>query len=148
MIYLGSDHRGFTLKEAIKKWLTARSLKFVDQGDIDLDPDDDYVDFASKVAEAVAQDPTNRGILLCGSGVGVDITANKIKGVRSALVDTEDKAKAARADDDVNVLSLAADSLTSDQATLIVQAFLTTPFSKEDRFKRRLDKLANLEKNS
>ncbi|MEK7149992.1 MAG: RpiB/LacA/LacB family sugar-phosphate isomerase, partial [Patescibacteria group bacterium] len=109
MIYLGADHRGYDLKESIKKFLTENGQSFEDMGNFKHDPNDDYTDFAKLVAGKVSQNPeTDKGILICGSGVGVDITANKFKDVRSALVDDIKTAKQSRAHDDTNVLSLPA----------------------------------------
>ena len=86
MIYLGADHRGFELKEVLKKRLIDEGLEVTDLGNDHLDPNDDYVDYATKVAHAASELAENRGVLLCGSGVGVDIAANKIDGVRCALI--------------------------------------------------------------
>ena len=108
MIYLGTDHRGFKLKEKIKEWLSEWGHEFEDLGNTVYDKGDDYPDFASAVARKVTENPReNRGILLCGSGVGMDIAANKFKGVRSALVwsDDEELVKHSRLDDGTNVLS-------------------------------------------
>lgn len=117
----------------------------VDLGNDHLDPQDDYIDFAHRVAEAVAEDPENRGVLLCGSGVGVDVVANKIKGVRSALVSDVKRAVGARTDDNANVISLPADILDEEMAYEIIKAFLTTDFSAEPRYVRRLKKLEKIE---
>src|SRR3972149_6282523 len=120
MIYIGADHRGFQLKEEIKKYLAERGEKFKDIGNLKFEPDDDYPDFAVKVAGEVAKSPKkNRGILLCGSGVGVDVAANKVRGVRSALALSAWMAQAAREDDEVNVLSLSADVTDAATATRI-----------------------------
>src|SRR5260221_13351641 len=104
MVYLGADHRGFELKERLKKHLDDEGFEVTDLGNDHLDPADDYVDFAHKVADSVVQDPANRGVVLCGSGVGVDIVANKVDGVRSALVQEQALAVSAGNDDNANVL--------------------------------------------
>src|SRR3990170_9131233 len=112
MIYLGTDHRGFELKEKIKQWLEEWGKSYEDLGNTVLDPDDDYPDFAAQVARRVAENPEeNRGIMLCGSAVGVDIVANKFRGVRSAVVWSDNAAlvKQSRQHDGANVLALPAD---------------------------------------
>lgn len=147
MIYLGADHRGYQLKEKIKERLTEEGYQWEDLGNDQLDVEDDYVDFAQKVSEKVLEDPqSNRGILLCGSGVGMDIVANKFPGIRSALVYDVARAKQSREHEDINVISLPADVLNEAQAWAIVQTFLTTSFSNEIRHQRRLSKLAQIEK--
>lgn len=145
MIFLGADHRGYELKERLKKHLHDEGFEITDLGNDHLDPQDDYVDFARQVADAVAQDPQNRGVLLCGSGVGVDIVANKVDGVRSALVSEEALAIQSRRDDDANVVALPADVLDEEQAFRIIKAFLTTEFSGLPRHERRLEKLDEVE---
>lgn len=145
MIYIGSDHRGFDLKERIKKRLIDEGFKVVDLGNDHFDPQDDYVDFAHKVAEATVSDAQNRGILLCGSGAGVDMVANKIAGIRSALVDDVPRAIQAREHEDANVLALPADILDEEKAVEIVKAFLETDFSDEERHIRRLKKMEEVE---
>lgn len=144
MIYLGADHRGFELKETIKKRLQDEGYEVTDLGNDHLDLGDDYVDFAVRVAEAVAALPENKGIILCGSGAGVDMTANKVEGIRSALVFDLPRAKQAREDEDANVLSLPADVLDPELAWDIVKTFLETPFSEEERHKRRLEKMEEI----
>ncbi|MBI4037029.1 RpiB/LacA/LacB family sugar-phosphate isomerase [Candidatus Daviesbacteria bacterium] len=146
MIYLGSDHRGFELKEQLKKRLVDEGLEITDLGNDHLDPNDDYVDFAQKVASAVQNDEKNRGILLCGSGVGVDMVANKISGIRSSLVFDVTRAKQSREHEDANVLSLAADVLDPETVWEIVKTFLETSFSQDVKHIRRLQKLSALEK--
>ncbi|MEK9182170.1 MAG: RpiB/LacA/LacB family sugar-phosphate isomerase [Patescibacteria group bacterium] len=142
MIYLGADHRGYNLKEEIKKFLTESGYDFEDMGNFKHDTDDDYTDFAKLVAEKVSQNPEkDKGILICGSGVGVDITANKFKGVRSALADDIETAKQSREHDDTNVLSLPANEVDFDLAKKIVSAWLSTPFSDREKYKRRVDKM-------
>mgnify|MGYP001560086476 CR=1 FL=1 len=146
VIYLGADHRGFNLKGAIKDFLQGRGYEVIDFGNNSYDEKDDYTDFAVKVAEKVSlNSETSRGILICGSGVGVDVTANKFKNVRSALGITSDQIYDARHDDDVNILSLAADYMSPEDANKIVQVFLSTPFSGEEKFSRRIEKISQIE---
>jgi len=148
MIYLGADHRGFELKEKIRGWLEEWGEEFEDLGPDAYDQEDDYPDFAAAVARAVAEDPEeNRGILLCGSGVGVDVAANKFKGVRSALVwdADEDLVRQSREHDGANVLSLPADHLGEEQAQSVVKLWLRTPGPSEERHLRRIAKISSLE---
>lgn len=145
-VFLGADHRGFRLKEALKAYLIERGFAVEDLGNAVEDPNDDYVDFAAKVAEKVSENPNNhRGILICGSGHGVDMVANKFKGVKSALAFNEAVAKQSREHEDANVLSLASDWLPEDDAKKIVDVWLATPFSGEERHVRRLSKITALE---
>jgi ribose 5-phosphate isomerase B len=146
MIYIGSDHRGYSLKEILKTYLTELGFPYEDLGAKELIPDDDYPDYALPVAKKVSESPTeNFGILICGSGVGVDIVANKIKGVRSALCFNVDQAKASRNDDNSNVLSLSSDFISEDLAEDIVKIWLATPFSGEERHIRRLEKINTID---
>src|SRR3989304_6018052 len=103
-VYLGSDHRGYSLKEKIAKWLFEWRYVFTDVGADHLDPDDDYTKYASEVASLVADNKDSRGILLCGSGVGVDVVANKFDGVRASIGKSVEQVKAGREDDDMNYL--------------------------------------------
>jgi ribose 5-phosphate isomerase B len=149
-IYLGADHRGFALKEKLKQILVDEAYDVVDCGAATLVPDDDYPDFAGAVAAAVAKNPGDgsdgdRGIVVCGSGFGVDITANKFVGVRAALPMSPDHAYVARHDDGANVLALAADFINEETAQKIMKTFLSTPFDREERYRRRIEKIAKLE---
>src|SRR3989338_2756820 len=109
MIYIGADNRGFQLKEETKKFLSEKKYQFEDMGNFAYNPNDDYTDFAKLVAQKVAEKPDeNKGVLICGSGVGVDITANKFCGVRSALADDVATAKQSREHEDTNVFFLSA----------------------------------------
>lgn len=146
LIYIGADHRGFKLKESIKKAIQNQGYQLVDVGNEMYQEDDDYVDYAVLVAKAVQEEPfTRKGILICGSGAGMDIVANKFKGVRSVLGCNSDQVFSARNDDDVNVLCLAADFLDEDEALKIAKSFLTAPFSGENKFRRRIQKISDLE---
>lgn len=148
LIYIGADHRGFQIKEIVKKILKTKGYQFVDMGNSQYDENDDYPDFAALVANQVSQDPFNKkGILICGSGVGVDIVANKFKGVRSALVNNSDQAYLSRADDDANILSFSAEFINEKDLEKILTTWLTTPFSNKENHKRRLEKIQEIENN-
>jgi ribose 5-phosphate isomerase B len=148
MIYIGADHRGFELKGKIAKWLTTRGYEVQDLGAYEYDHDDDYFDFAYQVAEKVHQAPTNsRGIVICGSGVGVDIVANRFDKVRSGLGFSEDQVHSARKDDNINVLALPADNCDEQLAIRLIEKFMETAFVESDRYLRRLEKLARFEGN-
>ncbi len=148
LVYLGSDHRGYYLKEKIKSWLTKWGYQFDDLGAHEFDPTDDYVLSAEKVASIVPEDKGNRGILICGSGVGVDITANKFDGVRASFGKSPDQVKAGRHDDDMNILILASDFTSDAQAKQMTEVFLKTKFGGRARYKRRLADIAKLEVNN
>ena len=148
MIYIGADHRGYSLKEAIKGYLSAQggpAAGWKDLGAFEYNPDDDYPDYALAVAQKVAENSENsRGILICGSGVGVDIVANKIKNIRSALCFDAKQARASRNDDNANVLSLPADFISEDLAEEITKIWLETPFSGEENHTRRIEKIKKI----
>lgn len=146
LIIMGADHRGFAAKEAIKKWLLERRYAVEDVGALSYEEDDDYVDYAQKVSEKVSSIPYAVGLLFCGSGVGMCIVANKFKGVRAALGVREDIVQAARSDDDINTLCLAADYTSIPQMQVLINSFLATPFEQKDRFLRRLKKIEEIER--
>lgn len=143
MIYIGADHRGFELKAKINKWLQGRGYEFEDVGAYEYDLGDDYVDYAIAVAEKVGE--KNRGIVICGSGVGVDVAANKVKGVRCGLGFAVDQVHAARKDDNINVLALASDNATEEQAVEMVEKFLETGFVGDEKYLRRIEKIKRYE---
>ncbi len=144
-IVIGADHRGFALKESLKAWLTSAGHTVEDVGATALDPADDYPDFGAAVGRAVAADPEARGIVLCGSGIGIAIAANKVAGVRAGTCATPEQCRAARADEDLNVLALSADALDLEHAKSIITAFLETPFSGAERHARRIGKIQQIE---
>lgn len=149
MIFIGADHRGFELKAKIAKWLAGRGYEFEDVGAFEYDHEDDYVDFAIAVGQRVgvrSQESGDKGIVICGSGVGVDIAANKVKGVRCGLGWEEDQVHAARKEDNINVLALAADNVDEKKAVRLVETFLETEFVETDRYLRRTEKIARWEK--
>lgn len=146
LIYIGADHRGFQLKESLKKYLKDSGYEVVDVGNDKYVSTDDYPDFAALVGRKISLDPENsRGILICGSGVGVDAAANKFKNVRSALAFNAEQAAMSRSDDNANVLSLAADYLDEEDVKKILSVWLATNFSGEERHRRRLKKIEDIE---
>lgn len=146
LIYFGADHGGFRLKEVLKDLIRGQGYEIADLGNTTYDKNDDYPDFAALVAKQISGDPErNRGILICRSGVGVDIVANKFKGVRSVLGFSPDHVYAARRDDDVNILSLAAEFVTDEDAKKMVEVFLATKAGVDERYRLRLKKIAELE---
>jgi len=146
LIYIGADHRGFELKESLKNFLGKKGYEIIDVGNIKFDENDDYPDFAKLVGDAVSQDPLARkGVLICGSGVGVDIVANKFKEVRSSLVFNPDQAFLARNDDDANILSLPADFLNEEDAEKILGVWLAAGFSGKEPHRRRIEKINGIE---
>ncbi|MFZ5933206.1 MAG: RpiB/LacA/LacB family sugar-phosphate isomerase [Patescibacteria group bacterium] len=147
-VYLGADHRGFALKEKIKDWLTTWGYEFSDLGAYQLDPQDDFTLYAEKVGVVVGREEGARGILLCGSGVGVNIAANKIDGVRASFGLSPEQVKAGRNDDDMNILVIAADFVAEEKAKDLIKVFLETKFAREERFVRRLAEIKKLEANN
>ena len=146
-IFIGADHRGYELKEKLAAWLEVEGYKFEDMGAHVLDPYDDYTVFAEKVASSAA-DSRGRGILLCGSGVGVDVVANKFDGVRASIGKNEKQIAAGRSDDDMNVLVIAADYTNEEETKSMIKAFLKTKFSGKARHKRRLSEIEKIEANN
>jgi ribose 5-phosphate isomerase B len=144
MIYLGADHKGYELKEKLKEYFDDLHFEYEDLGAFSQDPDDDFPEFAEKVARSII-DHEDRGIVICGSGVGVDEVANKIKGVRCGLAINKEQIHAARHDDDINVLALASDFTSEDDAKEIVKIFLDTEASGEERYKRRVHQIQDLD---
>lgn len=138
-IAVGSDHAGFEAKEKVKQHLEAEGLEFEDLGTFSKDSCD-YPDYARKVAETVAKGECVRGILVCGSGIGVSIVANKVRGVRAALVHDVETAKLCRQHNDSNVLCLAGRTVPVDAIPQIIDAWLETEF-EGGRHKTRVDKI-------
>ncbi len=138
-IYVGADHAGFSLKGKLVERLEKAGYDVVDEGDKTLNPDDDFPQFAQKTVLAVlgSSDPDSRGILICGSGQGMCMAANRFKGIRAALGYDREAARSSRNDDDSNVLCIPARVLDSKEADLIVDTWLTTLFAKAPRFIRR-----------
>lgn len=145
MVYIGSDHRGFALKEKLKSLLTEWGYDYEDMGPFEYNKDDDYPDYAKLVGDKVAAEEGSRGILICGSGVGVVITANKIKGVRAGTMFDVEQVKASVADEDTNVIGLSNDYSSEENNIAITKALLESKFSGAERHVRRVNKIKKLE---
>jgi ribose 5-phosphate isomerase B len=147
MIYLGADHRGYNLKEEIKKSFKLDDIEFKDLGNLNYDENDDYPDFVKKVAGEVLSNPKeNKGILLCGTGIGMSIAANKFKGIRAGLCLSGYMAKRAVEEDDINILCLAADITDIGTIKKIIKEWLKARFKDEERYKKRIEKILEIEK--
>lgn len=139
-IYLGADHNGFELKAQLTAFLQKLGYDLVDEGDEQRDPDDDFPQFAARTIAALksSDDTAARAILICGSGQGMCMTANRYKGIRASLCWDEVEARASRNDDDSNVLCLPARYIDTQRAESIVKVWLETAFAGAPRFKRRI----------
>ncbi len=144
-IAIGSDHRGYSLKKRIKKLLAGEGHEIVDVG-TDSEDSADYPDYAIPVAEKTAGGEVDRGIVICGSGIGVSIAANKVKGARAALVRTVEDARMTRQHNDSNVLALSEAMVDNERLDEIVRAWIDTEF-EGGRHQRRVDKITDYEKN-
>lgn len=143
-IALGADHAGVALKTEVRKLLDERQISYDDFGTLSTDSVD-YPDFAADVARRVAAGDYDRGILVCGSGIGMAIAANKIDGIRAAAILDEQSARLSREHNDINVLALGERQTPADAARRIVELFLDTPFGG-GRHQRRIDKITALER--
>lgn len=144
-IAIGADHAGFEEKEAIKPTLEALGIEFIDVGTTSADSVD-YPDFAQKVADAVGKGEVDQGLLMCGSGTGMAISANKVKGVRAAVAWNEDIARLARQHNNANVLALPARFASKEEMVAIVKAFFSTDF-EGGRHAPRVDKISQIERD-
>lgn len=140
-IFLGSDHAGYFAKEEIKKILDNRNVIYEDMGTYDPDEKVDYPVFAKRVCEKVLESEDNKGILICGSGTGMQIAANKIKGIRASFAFDEYSAKMSRHDNDANVLTLRAREFDHSLYNTIVNSWLDANFSELERHKKRISML-------
>ncbi len=158
MVYLGSDHGGFDLKEKIKKWLTLWEYAWEDMGNTYYDQEDDYPQFAFAVAEKIVEEEEKgkkfpvpwkdrpKGIVCCRSSAGIVIAANKVIGARAAVSNSVRSAKHNRSHNDVNILALSGDWLEDYQAKKVIKVWLETEFSGEERHVRRLKQIEEYEK--
>jgi ribose 5-phosphate isomerase B len=146
VVAVGADHAGFALKQHVRQWLVARGCTVLDVG-TQSTTSVDYPDFAEAVAQSVTSGEAERGVLVCGTGIGMAIAANKVTGIRAGVVADVSTARLSRQHNDLNVLVLAGRSTSPDDAIAIVGAWLDTPF-EGGRHERRLAKIADLERSS
>ena len=142
-VYIGADHNGFYLRNSLIKYLKAAGYEVIDDGDQKLNPNDDFPLFAQKVVSVIlaSDDRDAKGILICGSGQGMCMAANRFKGIRAALVYDRESARSSRNDDNSNILCLPSKVLEKDTANLITETWLNTAFAKAPRFIRRIREL-------
>jgi ribose 5-phosphate isomerase B len=138
-VYLGSDHAGFEMKEALKPYFERRGVELVDVG-CDSEDSVDYPEYAHKVATAVGSGEADRGVLVCGSGIGMSMAANKVEGVRAAMVTDPELARMMRLHNDANVVTLGGRYIPQELAEEILDAFFETDF-EGGRHQRRVDKI-------
>lgn len=144
-IAIGSDHRGNALKEILLSHLRENNIDVVDLSGL-YNEHDDYPDSAGAVGAWVSKSPSDRrGVVLCGSGVGASIVANKYQGVRAGLCFSIEQTRAARHDDDINILAIASDYVSESDAVAMMDVFLNTLFADEERFIRRIEKITAIE---
>lgn len=147
-VFMGADHRGFELKNKLVEYLQEKNIRVEDLGNYEQDPHDDYPDFGFKVAQAVLQNPEEFvGILICGGG-GIEIAANRVKGIRCALGFDLKQVQHVRENDHVNVLALPADYISFETATQFIDTFLSTPLKDEEKYLRRVRKLDQLDEKT
>ena len=144
-VIIASDHAGLRLKEKVKKYLARKKIEYEDLGTESL-TSVDYPDYALKVAEKVAKNKNTRGILVCGTGTGMTIAANKVKGIRAVAAYDAYSAKMSRIDNDTNVLGLRGRFFPFEKIKKIITVWLDTPFSGEKRHKRRIKKIGDYER--
>lgn len=142
-VYIGADHNGFELKKHLSEFLRRSDYEVVDEGDKKLSPDDDFPQFAGRVVSVMkASDEADpKGILICGSGQGMCIAANRNKGIRASLVWDVEEARLSRNDDNANILCLPSSLIDERDAEIIANVWLKTPFANAPRFVRRLNQL-------
>jgi ribose 5-phosphate isomerase B len=145
-VFIGSDHNGFQLRNSLVEYLTRAGYEVHDEGDVRLDPEDDYPVFAAKVVHQMqaSGDPDARGVLLCGSGQGMCMAANRFKGIRALLGYDRESIRSARNDDDANILCIPARTIPKDDVNMLVETFLNTPFSHVGRYQRRIKEMDDL----
>lgn len=145
-IAIASDHGGYELKNYLINWLQGKKIEIIDLGNHVYDKKDDYPDFVRVLAEAVAAGKAEKGIAICGSGVGASITANKVKGARASVCHDTYSAHQGVEHDKMNILCIGARIIGVELAKELVSAFISAEFINEDRFKRRINKIIQLEK--
>ena len=145
-VHLGSDHAGFELKEAVAERLAAAGHEIVDPGPATYDPQDDYPPYCIRAAAAAAGEPDSLGVVIGGSGNGEQIAANKVPGIRCALAWSTETAQLGRQHNDAQVVAIGARMHTLEEAALLAETFVATPFSHDPRHQRRIDMVADYER--
>lgn len=145
MIYIASDHGGYALKDDIIKYLKDKNIDVTDMGPNEYQEDDDYTDYVIPLAREVQKNIKNKGIVICRNGVGVSITTNKFKNIRTTLSWNSKHAQSSKLDDDTNVLALPADYIDPKTAVEIVDTWLNTEFSALPRHIRRIKKVESIQ---
>lgn len=140
-IYIAADHRGFEFKKKLTAYIASLKHEVVDVGNKKNNPKDDYPDYVYELYLAMKLGESGLGIVICGSGVGVCVAANRFSELRCGLCTNAEQTKAAKSDDDINVLALSADYTNFEDAKKIVKTFIETPFSNLPRHRRRLQKI-------
>ncbi len=141
-VFIATDHRGFDLKNKLVEYLQEKNIRIEDFGNYKLDPEDDFPDFAQKVAQAVQQNPDeNIGIVICGSGIGVSIAVNRFKNIRCGIALNEEQVKHGRENDHTNILAIPADYADFETAKKYVDIFLSTRPKMVDKYLRRAKKI-------
>ncbi len=146
-VAVSADHAGFEMKAEIIGWMESKGHQVKDLGAYVLDPEDDYPDFAVAVARSLCSGETEKGVIICGSGVGACVTANKVRGIRACLCHDTYTARQGVEHDDMNVVCIGGRVIGIELAKAVLEAFLEARFIPEPRFQRRLDKLAQVEQN-
>lgn len=141
-IFIGADHRGVGVKLYLIEMLNAAGYETVDLGTNDMTTPVDFPDIAAKLADAMLSDKMSRGILVCGTGAGMEIAANRYRHLRASRCERPEQARDDRFHDDINVLALAADDIDIEVAYLCAQAFLESPFDDCEKRRRRLEKIS------
>lgn len=147
MIAIGSDHGGYELKEAIKSYLDSEKIPYKDLGSYNSEAVD-YSDIGFTVSKAVANGESDYGIIICGTGIGISIAANKVPGIRAALCTDSYMARMAKEHNNANILALGGRVIGAGTAMDIVKAFIETPFSGENRHQNRIDKIKAIEEKN
>ena len=145
LLYIGADHRGYELKEKLETYLQELGHDVEDCGAFEYDKDDDYPDFAKAVAEKVVANQGSKGILICGSGIGVAIAANKVRGILAGTATSVEQISSAEGDEGLNVLGLSSDYVSEKTNKDIAEAFVDSKFSGAERHLRRVQKIKEIE---
>lgn len=147
-VYLATDHAGFKLKEEIKEYLLSKNYEVVDEGAFEFDPNDDYPDFIAKAAKKTSEDVNAKAVIFGKSGAGEAIVANKFKNIRAVLGFSENNVRLSREHNDANVLSFGSEFIDLEKTKELTDIFLNTPFSNEEKHKRRIEEIKNLENDT